>query len=159
MNCTCCGKDIGEFTLDIGYKLPDIVFSIPKNNRKNKATFTSDLCQYNNKNYIRGIAFIPINEADTYFAWGIWVEVNEKTFNKYIEIYDKDGSNEPAEECFIANTPVSYQSTENLKAKIHFGPPRERPNIIFETSSHLLSKEQNQGITVERVHEINQTIS
>ena len=159
MKCKCCGKDLGEFTLDIAYELPDVVWSIPKENRKDKAKFNSDLCQYENKNYIRGIAYIPILEADTSFAWGLWLEVNDAIFNKYLEIYEVDGSAEPAAEGLLANTPPNYEETYNLKAIIKFGPPTERPKIILNINEHKLAKEQNNGITIERVHELNEHIS
>jgi len=159
MKCKCCGKDIGLFTLDIAYELPDVVWALPENERETKAHYNSDLCQYNDSYYIRGIALIPINETNTSFGWGLWVEVNKKTFNKYLEIYEVDGTHKPAEESLIANTPLKYENANNLKAKIQFCSPNERPELIFEENDYKLSQEQLNGISVERVHALNRNIS
>ena len=159
MKCKCCGKELGEFTLDISYELPDVVWSIPKEKREEEANFNSDLCEYKNKHYIRGIAYIPILQTNTFFGWGLWLEVNEETFNKYLEIYEIDGSDEPPYEGLLANTPPDYKNTNNLKAKIQFGSPNDRPNIIIEPNEHKIASEQLNGITIERVHELNNYIS
>lgn len=159
MKCKCCGKELGEFTLDIAYELPDIIWSIPEEKRIEEAKFNSDLCQYKNKNYLRGIAYIPIQGTDTNFGWGFWAEVNDEAFEKYLEVYDIDGSKEAPVEGLLANTPPDYEDTNNLKVKIHFGSPTERPNIVIEPNEHKLALEQKHGITIERVHELNQYIS
>jgi hypothetical protein len=159
MKCKCCGKELGEFTLDIAYEMPDIVWSIPKEERKEKAKFNTDLCQYKGKNYLRGIAYIPIQGTDTNFGWGLWVEVNEDTFQKYLEVYEVDASKEPPVEGFLANTPPDYEDTNTLKVKIQFSSPTERPIIVLEPSEHKLALEQKHGISIERVHELNRYIS
>ena len=111
---------------------------------------------------IRGIAYIPTIDTidtNTNFGWGLWLEVNEDAFNKCLEIYEVDGSNEPPVQGLLANTPPDYKNTNNLKAKIHFGSPDDRPNIILEPNKHKLANEQLNGISIERVHELNKCIS
>jgi len=159
MKCSCCGKDLGEFTTDIAYELPDIVWSIPVEERKNKAKFNSDLCKFDGKYFIRGIAYVPIKDSSIEFGWGVWADVSEESFNKYLSVYEVDGSNEPPIKGKLANTPRGYESTKDQEVQIFFGSPDNRPRITLVPSEHALSNEQSQGITIERLHELNRFIS
>ncbi len=159
MKCSCCGKDLGEFTTDIAYELPDIVWNIPADNRKSKARFNSDFCKLDGKHFIRGIAYVPIKNSGIEFGWGFWVDVSEESFNKYLSVYEVDGSNEPPIKGKLANTPTGYERTENQEVQVRFGSPDDRPTITLLPSEHLSFNEQSQGISIERLHEINQCIS
>lgn len=157
--CSCCGKELGEFTLDIAYQLPDLVWAIPEEERADRAKFTTDLCQYGDRFYLRGILYTPIIDGDQKFGWGLWAEVDEEAFQKYQAVYDIDGSGEPPVTGVLANTPPGYVGTDRVRVQIHFGPPTERPLFVVEPGPHLLYTEQTEGITVERVHELNKLYS
>lgn len=153
--CRCCGKQLGEFTLDIAYQLPDVVWAIPEEERADRAKFNTDLCQYADRFYLRGILYTPIIGEDQKFGWGLWAEVDEEVFQKYLSVYDTDGTGQPPVAGVLANTPPGYEGAEGVRIQIHFGPSTERPEFVAEPSSHLFYREQTEGITVERVHELN----
>ena len=159
MRCRCCGKELGEFTTDIGYQLPDVVWSIPEPRREKLARYTSDLCQYGERFFLRGLALVPIIGTDEHFGWGLWVEVSRTDFDKYVAGYDRDGTGEPPIPAKLANTPPGYQDTASVSAQVFFGPASDRPRIILEPGPHQLAREQATGITIERVHELNDAVS
>ena len=159
MKCTCCGKELGEFTTDISYQLPDAVWRIPEEERDKRAKFNSDLCSLGDRFYIRGIAYIPINGTKEEFGWGFWAEVTEEGFRRYLSIYEIDGSEEEPILGTLANTPPGYPSVESQQVQIFFGPASDRPRFMFKESAHPLFREQVHGISIERVHELNNEIS
>jgi hypothetical protein len=89
--CGICGKSHEGLPRDFGWTLPDDVWVIPEDERQERAKFTSDLCQYGDRFFIRSLMKTPILGADDYFGWGIWVEVEKASFDRYLALYDKDG--------------------------------------------------------------------
>ena len=156
--CATCGKSHEGLQRDFAWKLPDIVWEIPAENRENAAKFTSDLCQYGERYYIRCVLPVPMNGTDDSFNWGVWAEVDWPTFERYLAIYEVDAEDEPNLSGTIANVVPGYpQASETVS--IHFGNRTARPSLHFDnTSLHPLAKEQSQGISNARYHEILRTI-
>lgn len=157
--CSHCGRDLGTHTLDIGFSLPDVVWALDKDERERRAKFNSDICVLDERRvFIRGIAFVPILESERRFGWGFWAEVSGAVFKRYLELYKVDVRDEPVAAGQLANTPAGYPTLEGHPVDIAFGPARERPKMILHASTHPLSVEQRNGITVPRVHEINASL-
>lgn len=45
--------------------------------------------------FIRCLLEIPFTDQPGYYGLGAWAQVEKRDFWKYLEFYDKDGSNEP----------------------------------------------------------------
>jgi hypothetical protein len=99
---TCHGTHEGLPT-DHAWQLPDEVWNIPVDERSRRAQFDSDLCQLGDRYFIRCVLKLPFNEQPDFFAWGIWVEVAEPDFQRYLQLYDQDGRGEPQIRAEIAN--------------------------------------------------------
>lgn len=153
--CSTCGDTHEGLPTDHGWKLPDVVWAIPEEERSNKAKFNSDLCQFDNRFFIRCLLKLPFNEQPDYYGWGVWVEVQEPSFYRYVELYDKDGSKEPAISGTIANAMPGYPSTLALPVAVQFQDSRSRPAVLMSSSNnHVLAAEQSAGIDNQRYHEI-----
>ncbi|ATR79066.1 DUF2199 domain-containing protein [Moraxella osloensis] len=152
--CSTCGEAHDGLPTDHGWQLPDDVWAIPEDERSNEAEFNSDLCQLGNRFFIRCLLKIPFNEQPDYYGWGVWVEVAEQDFDRYIELYDKDGSSEPSVSGTIANSVPGYPPTLGLAVDVQFQDSTSRPSVAVLASAHPLAEEQSIGIDNRRYHEI-----
>ena len=156
MKCSCCGLDLGDFCIDKSFGLPDEVFAIPPVERASKVKHSDDLCQFNGKYFIRTILYIPISNSNEAYGWGFWCEVLESDFDTYLNWYNEDGSNEAPITGQIANNIPSYPFLMGCKVSIQFGRPDQRPVSKILKIDHPLYTEQQNGISIERVHELNE---
>ncbi|WP_426689683.1 DUF2199 domain-containing protein [Rhodanobacter ginsengiterrae] len=153
--CPTCGDTHEGLPIDHGWKLPDVVWAIPANERSHQAKFNSDLCQLGGRFFIRCLLKLSFNEQSDYYGWGVWVEIHEHDFNRYFELYDKDGSHERPIPGTMANAIPGYPSTLGLAVMVQFQNSTSRPAVLIPaTSSHPLAAEQATGIDNQRYHEI-----
>lgn len=153
--CSVCGVQHDGLITDWGYKLPDDVWSIPDHERSEKARFGSDLCQFGERYFIRCVLFVPFADRSGEFSWGVWAEVEWATFKRYLDLYEADGSSEPAHHGLLANEIPGYSRTVGADIEIGFRGASERPTIHFTAEDHSpLAEEQRRGMSDARYHEI-----
>ncbi len=153
--CPTCGETHDGLPTDHGWKLPDVVWAIPEKERSNQAKFDSDLCQFGSSHFIRCVLKLPFNGQPDYYGWGVWVEVTERDFYRYVEFYDKDGTGEPAVSGAIANAMPGYPPTLGLPVLVQFQNSTSRPTVhVAASSNHPLATEQSVGIDNRRYHDI-----
>jgi hypothetical protein len=153
--CKTCGKTHEGLPTDTGWTLPDDVWAIPEADRSTHAKFGADLCQFGDRFFIRCVLKLPFNEQSGYYGWGVWVELSESDFNRYLELYDKDGSSEPTVSGLIANEIPYYPPTLGLPVMVQFQSSTSRPSVhLPATSTHPLVSEQSSGMDNQRYHEI-----
>lgn len=150
--CGCCGKDIGEIVFDKSYKMPDEIWNLPPIEKEERAQIDSDLCILDDRYFIRGVAYLPVNETDKSYGWGIWAEVPEENFFEYAKNYEEDNSSKPKFSGLVANQIPSYENTIGLELAVQLGNETQRPEFYFTNTVHLLTKEQTEGISIEKVH-------
>jgi hypothetical protein len=121
--CSTCGETHDGMPTDHGWKLPDVVWDIPDGERSARAKFNGDLCQFGDRFFIRCVLKLPFNDQSGYYGWGVWVELAETAFHRYVEIYDKDGSGEPMVRGSIANEIPGYPATLGFPS--HGAVPRQ----------------------------------
>jgi hypothetical protein len=153
--CSICGKEHGGLSTDHAYKLPDIVWAIPEPERSARAKFSSDLCKLDERYFIRGVLYVPFSEEDGDFGWGVWAEVAKPVFDRYLELYDQDGSAEPRHAGILANAIDVYESSLGTPLSIQFRDSTERPSLHVATGEQSrLSLDQRNGIDRARYHSI-----
>jgi hypothetical protein len=153
--CAVCGKKHPGLVTNWGYKLPDAVWDIPEPERSEKAIFDTDLCEFEERRFIRCILFVPFSEASGEFGWGAWAEVERPIFERYLQFYDKDGSMEPASVGFLANALPPYQHSLGAAVDIQFGNASQRPSLHLPIGDKSrIAAEQRDGISEVRYHEI-----
>jgi hypothetical protein len=135
--------------------LPDVVWSIPEADRTSLAKFDTDRCQLGDRFFIRCILKLPFREQSGYYGWGVWVELPETSFYRYVELYDEDGSSEPVVSGHIANEIPAYPSTLGLPVTVQFQDSTSRPTVnVPTTSNHALAAAQSRGIDNQQYHAI-----
>lgn len=153
--CSICGQTHGGLVTDWGYTLPDEVWAIPEPERSEKARFNNDLCQFDGRSFIRCVLNVPFAEASGHFGWGAWAEVDGSTFERYLELYDEDGTAEAAHMGKLANALPAYPGSLGTPVMIQFGDPTERPSLHSAPADESrLAREQRTGIGEVRYHEI-----
>lgn len=154
--CATCGRDHEGLSTDWGFTLPDEVWAIPEDQREAQARFNDDLCQWGERYFIRCILPVPLAGTDDYFGWGAWVEVEAEAFERYLDLYDADGREEPPLPGKLANRLAPYPGTSlGTRLFIQLQTPDERPTLILpEGDKSRLAQEQRDGIDAARHHEI-----
>lgn len=153
--CGVCGKTHAGLPTDHGYKLPDEVWAIPEQERPERAKFTADLCQYDDRHFVRCILLLPFTETNGDFGWGVWVEVERSVFERYFSLYETDASAEPPYPAKLANALPGYDATLGTSVLIQFGDRQQRPSVLFPSDDQSrLALEQRHGIDGSRYHEI-----
>jgi hypothetical protein len=155
MKCGCCGKDISDFVFDKSFQMPDEIWELSDEVRQSRAQTHSDLCRLDSRYFVRGIVYLNVHTTEKYFGWGIWVEVSQGDFFNYFEKFDSDNSNEPSFSGSIANSLPNYPETRGLEVQVKLGDETQRPMFQLIEKGHLLTKEQENGISLERVHQFN----
>lgn len=153
--CSICGEDHEGLPTDCAYRLPDVVWAIPEADRNQQARFNSDLCQFGERYFIRCILAVPFKELPGEFRWGAWVEVKWPTFERYLQIYEEDGSSEPRHSALLSNDLVAYRDSLDVSVLIQFREASKRPLVSLHGDDEiLLAIEQREGITDSRYHEV-----
>jgi hypothetical protein len=153
--CKTCGKSHEGHPTDRGFTLPDDVWAIPEEEREAAAKFTSDLCQLDERYFIRCLLPVPFKEREGYYGWGVWAEVSWPIFQRYLEIYEEDATGEPSVQGKLANQVPVYEPTVGLPVVIKFGISSQRPTLQFPAgANHQFALEQSQGMSEVRYHEV-----
>ena len=154
-SCSICGEPHEGLPTDYAYKLPDVVWAMPEQEREANARWNSDLCQLGSRFFIRCILFVPFTERAGKFGWGVWVEVPESVFQRYREVYDHDARGEPEATGSLANNVPAYSQVVGSPVLLRFGTSTERPSVWFPPgASHPFAREQRGGISEARYHEV-----
>jgi len=153
--CSICGEEHEGLPTDWAYTLPDVVWEIPEEERAERARFNNDLCQMGERYFIRCMLEVPFKDAAGYFGWGVWAEVEWPVFERYLELYDEDGSSEPSAPGELANELSPYAGSLGTRVTIRFRDPKNRPTLQLKPEDATqLALDQNAGIDQARHHEI-----
>lgn len=153
--CSICGKRHEGLTTDWAYKLPDVVWAIPAAERSTAARFTDDLCQLGDRFFVRCVLPVRFLEAEGEFNWGAWAEVERSSFDRYVELFDKDGRSEPPHSGSLANALPPYAGSLGARVLVQFGDPTKRPTIhLTEADESQLKQDQRCGIDNARYHAV-----
>jgi hypothetical protein len=139
----------------MAFTLPDDVWSIPEAERGQHAKWTSDLCQMGERYFIRCVLQIPFTDQPGYYGWGAWAEVGWPAFERYLQLYEANGTNELVVPGSLAIQLPSYGATLNLPVLVQFESSTSRPTILFAgTEDHPLAQEARTGMSYARFHEV-----
>jgi hypothetical protein len=158
--CSICGKEHAGLPTDWAYTLPDDVWDIPEPERDERARYNKDLCQFGERCFIRCVLEVPFTDADGFFGWGAWAEVDWDVFQRYLELYEEDGWSEPQHSGTLANSLLPYGQTTGMPVLIQFREATQRPSLhLLPTDSSELAVEQRQGMSQQRYHDILQRLT
>ena len=154
--CDACGE-IHEGMPTFGYEFPIYYLDVPAEQRDERCELSSDTCIIDDELFfVRGCVEIPVHDEEEPFIWGVWVSLSEKSFNRFLELYEVNERDQ--EEPFFGwlNGCFADYATEdvNLKTQVHLRNNGVRPYIEIEKTDFPLSVEQHNGISKERLIEI-----
>lgn len=155
MSCICveCGAEHEGLLTEFGWNLPDDVWALPEAERVQRATWDSDLCKMDDRYFIRCTLHVPFAQREGDFVWGVWVEVAEPDFARFIELYDGDGRSEPPKRGTLANAIAGYEDAAREPVSIQFGTISGRPEATTDAQSQSsLAVDQHRGIDNARYH-------
>ncbi|WP_373232185.1 DUF2199 domain-containing protein [Cohnella sp.] len=156
MKCSHCNEEIGEISFCFGAHAP-FHYLVLNEEDQQKCDIDNDICVIESRDhFIRGHLEIPVIGSDEVFIWSVWSSVSNTNFERAIELWEsEDRSREPGYFGWVSTRLPLYPDTINLKCEVHTRDVGLCPIIILEESDHPLSIEQRNGITIERVIELN----
>jgi hypothetical protein len=95
---------------------------------------------------------IPVIGREEPFIWGVWVSLSKTNFEREQSVAgNPERIREPAYFGWLSTRIEIYPDTAALKTNVHTRQVGTRPSIELEATEHPLSKEQQSGITIERM--------
>ncbi len=155
--------------LDIGWDRPRYwpkdrdagqrwIFDIEGNRIAGTPTFLdSDYCAIDDEFFfVRGLLHLPIIGAGNAFRLGIWGSLSIKNFEALIKadagLVENDF--DPMFSWLSSQIDVYPDSESSLKMHAHIQAKGLRPNFALQPADHLLARDYQEGITVERLKKI-----
>lgn len=154
--CSCCGqRHEGSPSFDFDAPMP--YSQLSEQERKDKASFTSDLCIIRHEDqtdrFVRAILEVPIHGVDEPFLWGIWVTLSETAFERYTSTSDEPDESDSYFGWFSNMLPY-YPNTVNLKTNVRPRTGGMRPYIELQETDHPLFFHARDGISIEEAQRI-----
>jgi hypothetical protein len=153
--CECCGKSHDGLPLDLVFGKPGAYLALTPRQKAN-CVLTEDICTVGKKRFfIRGCLPVPLLEIGTMFVWGLWAEVSRNVFERYQEA-SRNGATEelPSFGALSVEREPLLRGMNQLPVMIRFGASKNRPTFVVEPSNHWLCRDQQNGITPHRLHQM-----
>ena len=154
--CSRCGEFHAGFPMCFGAEFPDYYFSIPPEEVTIRVELTESLCVIDETHFfIRGRIEIPVIDSQESFCWNVWTSVSEDNFIRLNDRWnDEQRVEEPAYFGWLQTELPGYINTLNIKTMAHTQIVGIIPQIEVVEEGHSLTKEQQKGITWQRVTEL-----
>jgi hypothetical protein len=154
--CSVCGEEHEGLPLDWAAPQP----AYWDGGRNDDDWLTSDLCTWTDDAgerayFIRGVLHVPVRELDDALRFGVWASLSERSFEQVLELWDDPGrANVPPYFGWLSNWIAGYPDTRNLPSDVVMTEPDLRPSIELHEGDHPLVREQQQGISMDRLLEL-----
>jgi hypothetical protein len=154
-HCVHCGQlhdGLPAFHAD----RPTPYWDVPPDKRETDVFLTSDSCVIADRFFfVHGCLEIPIRETAEVFTWGVWVSLKEENFFLWQDHYEAIQRSHigPFFGWLCTRLPI-YPETLHLKTMVHLRDNGTRPRIELDATDHPLSRDQHEGITLQRALEI-----
>lgn len=154
--CSRCGEVHPGPSVCLPTRCPTYYLMVPEAERQRRGWLTSDHCVIDDKFFfIYGSLRIPIHGYSDPFTWGVWVSLDKPVFERALDLVDVEvRESEPAYVGWLSSELPLYPPCLKLVCEVHTQPVGYRPLMLLRAADHPLVREQQEGITVERVQEI-----
>lgn len=136
------------------WQVPDAVWALDEKTRKKwfaQFDLSNDFCTIEDRWFLRGALELPYPDRPGGWRWGVWCEVDQLVVEKYAELEDVDGSNEPRMFGKLACKIPLHPDSFGLPVEIQFGSEGEPPKFFVPAdSAHLLALLQRAGMDEEQ---------
>ena len=105
--------------------------------------------------FVRACLEIPIIDQQRAFTWGVWVSLSEQSFAEVSEHWD-DPERTKSGPYFgwLCTIIPEYPDTMYLKTSVHQREVGLRPLVELESTDHLLSVHQREGVSSKDMQSI-----
>jgi len=155
--CTVCGQPHDGPAYGFGVAAPLAYERLSWLERRGSKLGEETCLVRGDRYFVRGLLEIPVKRRKTPFIWNVWSTIEPAGFQTMLEHWISDARvSDPPYAGLLANDLATvYPSTLNLKLGIRSRAVGQRPALELEPADHPLAIEQRDGITVDRVREIN----
>lgn len=153
--CHLCGATEGEAPLCFGTEAPWREM-VPQGEFDRRVDLTADQCVVDEAAFfIRGHIEIPVHGQPETLAFSVWSSLSERSFLHMSERWlCADRADDPPYFGWLSTDILVYPETINLKLSVQSRAPGRVPLFTVEPGDHPLSRDQHEGITERRWHEL-----
>ena len=161
--CSRCGDVHQGAPFSWAWDAPIYWTWIPEEERAARGECHEDLCWLTDDggdlaHFVRGTIEIPIVDAedpeeDT-FVFGVWASLSQASFERLLEVGDEGARDGESFFGWLSNRVHGYPDTLNLPTDVELREPGIRPLIVPHRGEHPLARDQDEGITLARAHEL-----
>jgi hypothetical protein len=151
--CSVCGDEHEGLPLDWSYDKPTY-WDGP---RDADDFLTADLCSWTDDDgsrhyFIRGVLHVPVPQLDDTLRYGVWSSLSRDSYHRVVDLWDDPARvDEPPYFGWLSNSLGGYPETLNLKTNVVTDSLELRPRFVLHDGDHPLIREQQEGITIDRV--------
>ena len=158
--CATCGQAHGDLPFGYGARAPLAAEDIPAAERDERLELGSDQCVIDDARFfLRARLEIAVTDAPEHtFIWGVWVEVTELQFDRAAVLWETHDSKQPPMPGTLATAVPCLEGTAGLAAHLHFHAAGQVPRVVLAAGDHPLVLEQQQGIDLQRVKAIHDSV-
>ncbi len=157
--CRCCGKQQDELPTSWDSEAPFDWKAFSDADIKHLQDIEAEFFSVGGDHFIHGLIEIPIVGTTEAFSWGAWTSLSAQSVEIVRTVW-KDSDRHTSGPFFgWLCTPLPYEpKTLHLKTMVHLRAPPTIPFIELEPTDHPLAVEQRNGISMERVIAIAETL-
>lgn len=162
--CAVCGETHAGETRDIRMGLPQPIFLLDEDERRERAYVEDDFAvlrgPHGDRYFVRALLELPIAGEDGYFGYGAWVEVGAEDAAALGELWEReDGWRAGPFAGTLANELSPYAFTEGLPVRIRLRNVHLLPLVELTDAEHEVVRAQRRGISPHRAHELAATVA
>jgi hypothetical protein len=155
--CSECGKPHPAEETELSFYRPDKYVKTPFWLRMWRTRCNGDICVLRGRDqFTYGIIEFPVAQREAKYGIGIWVEVKDEIFKRYVEFYNSDRT-QPVDRPMsgqLANKIPKVYEHSTLGVEVDIIPRADsHPLLCVRQNSHRLYAEQQKGISVHRIHQ------
>lgn len=127
---------------------------VPEDESAKRVTLSDDLCIIGEKHFfVRGHIALPIHGYGEPLCFSAWVSLSKESMQHMSARWEDPAraSDAPYFGWLCSEIPC-YPSTMHLRTSVQSETPGQVPSITLEPTDHPLSRDQANGITVDRWH-------
>lgn len=160
VQCAKCGVEHDLSSLEPSYARPDAYYAVPPEEREARTNFGDsagrirDAEDTERRHFVRALLRMPVRGQSEVCAWGVWVEVEGRHYQRVHELWDDPAQDrEPPFPGRLANALKGYEGTLDLSGRVQLTGPDTAPDFVLDPVGHPLAREQRAGVYPERVVE------
>jgi len=163
--CAQCGQILTDPPLCYAVEAPWRLVGVPESELENRVLLSEDMCVVDLSEdmcvvdakyfFVRGQIAIPILDRPATFLWSVWCSLSENSFRDVFERWDEPARpDDPPYFGWLMSILPGYPETLHMQARVQSRGVGVVPLVtVVEPAGHPLVREQQEGITMERVHE------